>query len=63
MPDHSGSAGKKLTIVDVVETLVRVVGVIHHEGAPEAIAVLSGEMAVIPVGTCATVMRILYVAT
>ena len=47
-----------LTIINVVEGLVGIVGVIHDEWAPEAVAVLSGEVTVVPVGPCEALVRI-----
>ena len=35
-----------------------IIGVIHNERTPEAVAVLSGEVTVVPIGTCAAPVRI-----
>ncbi len=52
-----GLISENLTIIDVIEVLVWVVGVIYHERAPKTIAVLRGEMTMIPIGTCTTTVR------
>ena len=44
-----------LTIINVVESLMGIVGVIHDERTPEAVAVLSREVTMVPIGTCAAV--------
>ena len=41
----------KHTIIDIVETQVRIVGVIHNERSPETITILGGQMTVVPEST------------
>ena len=44
--------GVTLTIVNVVEVRERILGVIDDERAPQAVTILRGKMAMVPVGSC-----------
>ena len=48
--------GERLTIIDVVQVSMRVIGVVHNDGSPETITVLCGKVAVVPEGAYIVIM-------
>ena len=44
--------GKALTVINIVEIQVRILGVVNDHGAAKTVAVLGGKVAVVPECTC-----------
>ena len=42
----------KPTIINIVKVRERILRVINDEGAPQAVTILCGKMAMVPVGSC-----------